>query len=82
MKTKQIIEGLQILLPYYDDIDGYYNGADHGVIYAYATDDPLSKEDLARIIKLGWHQEHDGVDFDEEFCASEYDADESWYCSV
>ena len=82
MRTKDIIKGLQILMPYYDKPDGYNIGANHDVIYAYATNNPISKKDLAKMIELGWHQEHDGRDYDNAFCPSDYIADESWHCYV
>lgn len=51
---KELIDGLTILMPYYD---GNYNvGADHDVIYAYGTDRPLLPEDVERLHGLGWRQ--------------------------
>jgi len=72
--TKQIIEGMQILLTYQDEPNGYHTGADHEVIYMYATDRPVSPEDLEKLAALGWHQEgeEDGG----------YDEDEGWYSFV
>lgn len=83
MKTKNIIEGLQILLPYYDDQDGYHNGAEHDVIYAYATDRPVQPADLARLIELGWFQERvDYQDGDVGMQVIDYNPNESWTAYV
>jgi hypothetical protein len=54
-KTINIIKGMQILLPYYDN-PGYHTGADHDVIYMYAPDKPLSEEDKQELEELGWFQ--------------------------
>ena len=56
MITKNIIAGMQILLPYYKQTDGYHTGADHDVIYAYSTDSPVSPEDIAKLVGMGWFQ--------------------------
>ena len=80
MKTKNIIKGLQTLLPYYDDIGGFHNGAEHDVIYAYETDRPLNSNDLSIMIALGWHQEHDGRNYNEAFVVSDYRQNETWHC--
>lgn len=81
MDTKNIIEGLKIL-EIYRDKSGYDIGADHDVIYGYATDKPLSSEHINKMIKLGWIQE-DCIDDDEgEFLEKNYDPDESWWAYV
>lgn len=76
MRTKDIIEGLQILQEYRDDQDGYDYGAEHDVLYAYATDRPVEAADIDRLIELGWFQESCGDD--DEFAAKHYDPEESW----
>jgi len=63
--------GVSLLRPYYKDPDGYHLGADHDVIYAYATDNPLGGDDVERMRELGWFQEHD-----------DYDPEESWWAHV
>jgi hypothetical protein len=80
MKTKDLIKGLTILQRYRKAKNGYDLGADHDVVYAYATDRPLNEEDIGRMIKLGWLQEHDGIDYDAggEFLAKHYLQEESW----
>lgn len=71
--TKNIIEGMQILLTYQDNQNDFHTGADHEVIYMYATDRPVSPEDLEKLAALGWHQE----------CEDDgYNKDEHWYVFV
>jgi hypothetical protein len=53
--TKQIIEGMTILLPYYDNPNGYHSGAEHDVLYMYETDKPVSDEDKVKLEELGWN---------------------------
>lgn len=79
MQTAAIIEGMTILEKYRNREDGFNTGAEHDVIYAYATDKPVSTEDLERLVKLGWFQ--GDVDCGEEkFAAKHYDPQESWKC--
>ena len=68
MKLSELVQGIQILSTYYDDPDGYHVGADHDVLYLYATDRPLSAEDVTRMLSLGWFQES----------GTTYDAEEAW----
>jgi len=77
MNTADFIRGLDILMDYYDKRDSYHLGAEHDVIYAYATDRPLSPGDLQRVIDFGFHQE--GV---ETFEAKHYDPSEGWAAYV
>ena len=51
-----LLDGLNLLLPYYNDPNGYHIGAEHDQFYAYATDRPLSDADVAKMIELGWFQ--------------------------
>ncbi len=78
MTVENLIAGLTILQPYYNKPNGYNVGADHDVIYAYATSRPLSDVDLLKMIELGWHQEHDERDYDNDFSQVDYRQDESW----
>lgn len=84
MKTPYIIEGLTILQKYRDEPDGFHTGAEHDCIYAFQTSEPLSQEDLARMIELGWFQEDADYGDDEEtngdFAEKHYDPEESWCC--
>ena len=80
MKTKDIIEGLSILEKYRKKPDGYNCGAQHDVLYAYATDKPVKQPDLDRLIELGWRQEDVDMGEDDDFAAKHYDPGESWYC--
>lgn len=82
MITKNIIEGLIILEKYRTIPDGYNTGAEHGQIYAYSTDDPVSVDDLNRLVELGWVQQEVENDDDDEFTAEHYDSDEGWSCYV
>jgi hypothetical protein len=82
LKTANIIAGMQILLPYYPNQDGCNVRAEHEELRLYATDRPLSPEDLQRMIDLGWHQEHDGRDYGKEFAPSDYRPGESWVSYV
>ena len=77
MGTKNIIEGLQILMPYYDRPDGYNLGAEHDTIYAYATDEQLSTQDVKKMIELGWEQERD--DYDIDWTSDDYASDVGWF---
>lgn len=83
MKTKSIIEGLTILNRYYKDPDGYNNGAEHDIIYAFETDRPVSPEDVVRLVELGWSQhEVEPSDEGEGFRAVDYDPGEGWAAHV
>ena len=85
MKTPNIIEGLTILQKYRDKPNLYHVGAEHDQLYAYATDKPVSQKDIARLIALGWWQDRQSEDDEEEdgdFRAEHYDQEESWTCFV
>jgi hypothetical protein len=79
MKTRNIIEGLKTLEPYYANPGGYNCGANHDVIYGYPTDKPLTDDDVKTMIDLGWHQEYDERDYNEDFSVKDYRSDESWH---
>ena len=82
MKLPNIIEGLQTLLPYYSNKDGFHSGAEHDVFYAYKTDQPLSDNAISKMISLGWHQEYVGLDYCKDFSNEDYKQDESWVCYI
>lgn len=82
MTTTNIIEGLQILQKYRKEKDGYNISAEHDTIYADATDKPVIKQDLKRLIKLGWFQEDVAQDEDGNFTPENYDPGASWACYV
>lgn len=87
MVTPKIIEGLTILQKYRTDPDGYHLGAEHDVLFAFATDEPVSEEDFNQLIKLGWFQPEvweDAEDADSELNEKYegYDKGESWSCYV
>ena len=75
MNLKEFREVLDILTPYYKDQAGYHLGADHDVIYLYATDSPVSESDVKKLFELGAGQE--GIDGFED-----YDPEEGWYVFV
>jgi hypothetical protein len=79
MKTENLIEGLQILAKYRDK-PGYDVGAEHDAIYAFATDRPVERADLERLIELDWFQED--AEYDDEFTAEHYAPEESWTAYV
>ena len=79
MLLSKLIQGLQIFQKYYNT-DGYNTGAEHDQFYAYATDKPLSEEDLRRVVVLGWFQ--DDVEFEDEFKPSDYDPEHGWSAYV
>ena len=84
MKTSAIIEGMTILEKYRDKPDGYNCGAEHDVIYVYATPKSVEPDDLNRLVELGWVQEEVDYGDDEEtggdFAAKHYDPEEGWAC--
>lgn len=84
MKTSAIIEGMTILEKYRDNPDGFNCGAEHDVIYVYATSRPVEVDDLKRLVELGWFQEAVDYGDDEEtggdFAVKHYDTEESWTC--
>jgi len=73
MRLNQFIQGLKILLPHYNQPDGYHLGADHDVIYLYATDTPLSPEEFEKMNELGFFQ---------DISQDEYDPNESWMAYI
>lgn len=77
MKISDCIGGLQVLQPYYDN--EYNVGAEHDVFYAYATQRPLTPEDVQKMVNFGWFQQ-DADTGDDDFEAKHYDPEEGW-CS-
>ncbi len=80
MKMCDLIKGLQILLPYYDNQDGYHCGAEHNVFSVVDTNNPLSDEDVKKMIALGWEQKPGERDCCEGFSIKNYDQNEWWVC--
>lgn len=78
MKVSDVIAGLQILQPYYMDPGGYNVGSGHDTIYAYPTRRPVSPDDVARMVELGWIQEEVNRGGDDDFRAEHYDPGEPW----
>ena len=82
MRTREIIAGLQTLMPFYDDQDGYHTSAGIDEVVAYQTDKPLSDASLDKMIGLGWHQDYDGRNSEERYSRKDYRQDEVWVCSI
>ena len=57
MNIAEFLEGVTLLRPYYDNPDDYHIGAEHDVIYVYATDKPLPEGVVKKLCELGWSQE-------------------------
>lgn len=75
MNLKNFCEGLAILAPHYDKLDGYHLGAEHDQIFLYATNRPLSEEAVAKMRELGWFQPEQDDD-------APYDPGEGWSAFV
>ena len=78
MRTHELAEGFNILAPYYKNPKGYHHEAEHDIIYASSTDEPLSFEDVKRMIDLGWIQEYNGYSPNEVFSEKHYRWEEQW----
>ncbi len=63
MKSKDFINGLQILMLYYDDQDGYHFDPNDDRFIADKTDRPLSDEDQMKMTALGWEQKRNFGDW-------------------
>lgn len=74
MDLGSFITGAEIIRKYYSAQDGYHLAAEHDQIYLYATDRPMTEEDVLTVKELGWFQ--DDVEDDE------YDPNNSWSCYV
>jgi len=86
MRTKDLIEGIQILDRYRsEETKGGYNiCASHDEIGLYPTDESLSEEDLNRMEELGFFQSRDDVEIpeDEEWSVKYYDSGSGWRAFV
>ena len=78
MRLNELIEGLQILEPFYDDPKGFHVGAEHDQFYAYATDKPLPEALVKRMVELDWFQPDVEIADGEDFKVENYAADEGW----
>ena len=81
MRTREIIAGLQTLMPFYNDQNGYHTAAVVDEIRAYPTDKPLSDVALDNMIGFGWHQDYEGRNNDERYTRKDYRPDQSWVCA-
>ena len=82
MRTREVIAGLQTLMPFYDDQNGYHTDAEIDQIRAFPTDKPLSDAALDKMISFGWHQDHEWRNHDERYTRKDYRLDEWWVCSL
>ncbi len=80
MMTKDFVEGLNLIRPHYDDQNSYNLGAEHDIIYVYATDHPIPEESVKRLFELGWFQPE--VEIDDEDEHAPYDPEEGWAIHV
>lgn len=78
MRLNHFVEGLQILSRYYEKPEGHHIGAEHDQFYAYATEKPLSTEDVARMLELGWFQPEAEYDHGDDMKPENYDPAEGW----
>ena len=81
MRTREIIAGLQTLMPFYNDQAGYHTDAEIDQIRALPTDKTLSDEALDKMIGFGWHQDHEWRNHEERYTRKDYRRDEWWVCS-
>lgn len=75
MKLSAFVDGINILRAYYDDPDGYHIGAEHDEFYMYATDKPVSDDDLKKLLALGWFQSDGGA---HEETPQDYNPESGW----
>lgn len=67
MRLNEITLGIAIAQKYYDNPNGYKLTAEDDQINLYATNQPMSDEDVAKMKKLGWFQpDNDGETYDPE----------------
>lgn len=71
MTISNFVEGITILRGFYKDRDGYHIGAEHDMVYLYATDRPLTAVAFQAMKDLGWWQQESGED-------ENYNPDASW----
>jgi hypothetical protein len=79
-KTKELVEGINILLRYSGYPDGYHVGIGYKVVRFYPTESPVNNEDLIRLHEISWRQEID--DGHEEWLPEHYSQEHSWFVYV
>lgn len=77
MRTKDVLEGMTILLKYCTDKEGFNIFAEHDVLYFSATDQVVSKQDFDKLYALGWFQSN-GTDDNTDSDYVLYDKDKVW----
>lgn len=81
MTLENFMKGLHILKPHYAKPDGHHLGAEHDQIYMYTTDTPVSADDVADLLGLGFFQPDVRYEGDERTVA-DYDPAEGWSAYV
>ena len=82
MRTREVIAGLQTLMPFYKDQNGYHTGAELDEIRTLPTDKVLSDVALDKMISFGWYQDYKGRNNDERYTRKDYRLDKSWVCAL
>jgi hypothetical protein len=82
MRTIDIVAGINILLPYYDKPDGCFLWCGYDELRMDATNRPLTPEDIDKMIKLEWIQDHEECDYENGFSHEEYRLDGQWVLCV
>lgn len=80
MKLSELIVGVTTASAYYDKPDGYHFAAEHDQVYLYATERPMSPEDVQKMIENNWFQEHwtEAEDTSDGPNSEQYDHNEPW----
>ena len=76
---KNLIEGLQILSKYYNNLNDCRISAAHDTIYISTTDNEIPESDVNKLIELGWFQD---VYFGDKFTYGDYEYNKSWVLFV
>ena len=82
MTIQNIIAGLTILQKYQNEKGGFNIGAEHGKIYAYATDRGLESADVEQMVELGWQWHQDAETEGDEDAFEYYGPKASWQAFV
>ncbi len=69
-----MIEGINILLPFYDN--EVKNYCEWDLFYMEKTDRTLADKNVEELISLGWEQSYIGL---KDFDVTKYKGDELWY---
>ena len=86
MKTANLIKGLELLRPFYDNMDASFISSDQDVIHAQPTKKRLPRKIIKKLIALEWFQGNDAkfLDYYEKkdmstmFSVDDYNPDAIW----